>query len=76
MNLKPILLATLLGLSATSALATDIRTVDSIAAVVGGDIITSRELSLALSRAQQSTPNIGADQLRQQVLKQFFFFFL
>ncbi|MGB4882962.1 MAG: peptidylprolyl isomerase [Neisseria sp.] len=70
MNLKPILLATLLGLSATSALATDIRTVDSIAAVVGSDIITSRELSLALSRAQQSTPNIGADQLRQQVLKQ------
>ena len=70
MKLKTILLATVFGLSAHTALAADVRTVDSIAAVVGNEVITQRELASALARAQQSTPNIGEAQLRQQVLQQ------
>jgi peptidyl-prolyl cis-trans isomerase SurA len=70
MKLKTILLATVFGLSAHTALAADVRTVDSIAAVVGKEVITQRELASALARAQQSTPNIGEAQLRQQVLQQ------
>ena len=70
MKLKPILFAAAFALSTATAFAAEIRTVDSIAAVVGNEIITRRELAQALARAQQSTPNIGEAQLRQQVLQQ------
>lgn len=73
MNLKPLMLAALLGLSLPTAHAADIKVSDSIAAVVGNEVITQRQVARAEAAARKSLPKgnqIGAAELRQQVLAQ------
>ena len=73
MTLRPLMLAALLGLSLPAAHAADIKLSDGIAAVVGNEVITKRQVARAEAAARKNLPKgtqIGADELRQQVLAQ------
>lgn len=73
MNVKPLILATALGLSLSTAVAADIKVSDSIAAVVDNDIITQRQVTKAAAAARRNLPKgtqISDNELRQQVLVQ------
>lgn len=73
MNPKPLMLAALLGLSLPAAHAADIKVSDSIAAVVGNEVITQRQVARAEAAARKNLPKgsqTGTAELRQQVLAQ------
>lgn len=72
MKIQSLILATLLGLTLHTQ-AADIKTSDSIVAVVDNDIITQRNLSEAITAARRNLPKgtaINDSDLRQQVLSQ------
>ncbi|WP_416191516.1 peptidylprolyl isomerase [Neisseria sp. CCUG12390] len=73
MNVKPLMLAVVLGLSLNAAHAADVKASDSIAAVVDNDIITQRQVSQAVAEARRNLPKgtkVADADLRQQVLAQ------
>ena len=73
MNVKPLMLAVVLGLSLNAAHAADVKASDSIAAVVDNDIITQRQVSEALADARRNLPKgtqVSDTELRQQVVAQ------
>ncbi len=73
MNVKPLMLAVVLGLSLNAAHAADVKASDSIAAVVDNDIITQRQVSEALADARRNLPKgtqVTDTELRQQVVAQ------
>ncbi|MRN37936.1 peptidylprolyl isomerase [Neisseria sp. N95_16] len=73
MNVKPLMLAVVLGLNLNAAHAADVKASDSIAAVVDNDIITQRQVSEALADARRNLPKgtqVTDTELRQQVVAQ------
>ncbi|RPD87036.1 peptidylprolyl isomerase [Neisseria weixii] len=73
MNVKPLMLAVVFGLSLNAVHAADVKASDSIAAVVDNDIITQRQVNEALAAARRNLPKgtqVTDAELRQQVVAQ------
>ncbi|MBF0804115.1 MULTISPECIES: peptidylprolyl isomerase [unclassified Neisseria] len=71
MNFKPLMLAAALGFALQTAPAAEIKQVDGIAAVVGNEVITQRDVRQGMAEARSRLgKNVNEAELRTQVLQQ------
>ena len=73
MKMKSLLLAIACGTALQTAYAADIKSVDAIAAIAGDNVITQRQLNIAVAQANKRLPasaRPNPTELRQQVLVQ------
>lgn len=73
MKMKSLLLAIACGTALQTAYAADIKSVDAIAAIAGDNVITQRQLNIAVAQASKRLPasaRPNPTELRQQVLVQ------
>ena len=73
MKMKSLLLAIACGTALQTAYAADIKSVDAIAAIAGDNVITQRQLNIAVAQANKRLPasaRPNPTELRQQVLIQ------